>query len=409
MQKTKVDMTKRNELKGIAQPKNDHRLTRPRDSYIHASGSVQNDKGTWVIRARVYVPWLGKYIQPSHSTKLKVKDHTKRKAEKMKQQYLQELEEWVNSGNAHTDPTLSDYIQIFLDKKRVSVRKNTIGSYEIYAKRLINDIGYMHIRDLTTSKIQSYYNELFSEMKSQSVKKYNVVVKGAIDCAIHDGIIQTNCTEYIEYPKEEEFERRICSIEELDILLEKAKETDEFYFIVGMLGGCYGLRREEILGLRWKDIDFNSGFMHIRNTVVQSDKEIIEEERTKSRSSKRYMLLLDKTIPYLMDLKQRQIDAGLKLDKVCVFSNGKQIQPHSVTAKFSEIADSCGLDGVTIHSLRHTASTLLSGHASPKQIQDFLGHNDVETKLNVYTHEKKEDKILTSKIMNDIIQKINCF
>ena len=87
-------------------------------------------------------------------------------------------------------------------------------------------------------------------------------------------------------------------------------------YAIVILGMVYGLRRSEMCGLRWKDIDFENGYIHVCNTVVKGKSGHIEEESTKTEKSNRYLPLIGFTIPYFRDLLQQQISSGSKCDKV---------------------------------------------------------------------------------------------
>lgn len=165
----------------------------------------------------------------------------------------------------------------------------------------------------------------------------------------------------------------------------------------------YGLRRSEVCGLRWQDIDFDNGVMHICNTVVKGDAGYIEEERTKTRKSDRVIALVDFTVPHFKALKEQQQTAGLTLGKVCRWSNGDDIKHDYISKKFGKLLKENGLPPIRYHDLRHTAASLLiASGATPQQTQEFLGHETVSTTMNIYAHCLSDVKIKTAKLMNDI-------
>ena len=106
--------------------------------------------------------------------------------------------------------------------------------------------------------------------------------------------------------------------------------------------------------------------------------------------------LLNSTVPYLLQLRKTQEEAGLTLDKVCVWPDGRRVRPDFISSKFNKILKKAGLPHIRFHDLRHTASSLLAPSVSPIQLKDFMGHEDISTTMNIYTHlssQKKESAI----------------
>jgi len=112
------------------------------------------------------------------------------------------------------------------------------------------------------------------------------------------------------------------------------------------LAVCYGLRRSEICGLRWKDIDFEAGTLYVRNTKTQNGALVIEGEHTKTDKSRRVIFLIDSTVPYLKQLKQKQEADGLTLDKVCVWPDGREVRPDYVTRRTRQIMSKYNLEKI---------------------------------------------------------------
>ena len=142
-------------------------------------------------------------------------------------------------------------------------------------------------------------------------------------------------------------------------LLAGAKEVGEPILAALTLALYYGLRRSEVLGLRWTDIDFENKTMTISNTVVQNGELRIEVEETKTKKSHRSIGLIASTIPYLQALKEKQKEAGLILDKVCVWPDGNLVRPDYITRKANKITKKCSLP-VSVFHLFDRCGTLVS-------------------------------------------------
>ena len=172
-----------------------------------------------------------------------------------------------------------------------------------------------------------------------------------------------------------------------------------------ILALCYGLRREEVCGLRWCDINFKKNEMYICNTVTQNGGTIFRDEDTKTEKSHRYLTLVDSTIPYLKELKAAQKKRGLILDKVCRWPDGKEVQPGYITHAFPKVLKRHGLKHIRFHDLRGTAASLMAQHAKPKQLQEFMGHNKISTTMEIYVKAFDDDRKAVAGFMNSILEK----
>lgn len=372
------------------------------------TGSLHDDKGTWVVRGRVYDPDTGKTKNRSKSTGYKVKDNTKRKAQQKMAEILAQWEDEANGEIVYitSEPLFSEYVNCFLDKKQGVLKGNTVKTYRGYAeKHILPALGDIPVRKLTLQKIQAFYNDLFEQLKVGSVKKMHVVVSGALLEAVREGLISTNVADYAEFPKAQKFEGKAYTPEQAVRFLDALKKEGEPLRAAGTLALCYGLRREEIVGLRWSDIDFKQNTLTVRNTVVQEGDLRIEEERTKTQKSKRSIALVPGTVPYLLELQQRQEQAGLVLDKVCAWPDGRIVRPDYLTRHIPKFMERADLPVIRLHDLRHTAASILAMSCSPKQVQDFLGHEDISTTMNIYTHTMDSQRRETSDALGGILKK----
>ncbi len=369
------------------------------------TGSLQEDKGTYVVKGRFFDPVSGKMRQWSRSTKLKVKDHTKRKAEAMMKEFIAQKQAEVDGIHRDMSYPFSVYVKRFINRERQKgVRENTIKSYQDYIRCHIDPkLGNIPMESLSLADLEEFYREFLKTHKVSSARKVHVVVKGAIREAIRDGVIQYNIADNVDFPSGRKFTgASIYNETEVKQLLSAAREEGEPIAAAVMLAACYGLRRSEIIGLRWKDIDFKKETLTISNTVVQNGDLRIEEEKTKTVKSHRSIVLLPVTIPYLKELRKKQEDAGINTDKVVAWLDGQTVRPDYISRKTKQIMEKAGLPVIRFHDLRHTAASLLAPHVTPKQLQEFLGHEDIETTLGIYTHVMDEQKRATSAVMNSI-------
>ena len=200
----------------------------------------------------------------------------------------------------------------------------------------------MTLNTITPQHIQDYYNKKRkSGQSANSIQKHNVIIRGALQEAVKKNLIPYNPADRATLPKKSKFIGKAYTVEQANDLL-KVIDSEPMKPAI-ILGLFYGLRRSEVLGLRWRDINFEAGTIRICNTVVQT-KTIVEAEQTKSRASMRTLFIIPETREYLVELKQRQEqnrmimqDSYFDSDRVCVWDNGKPLSPDYITNKFPKI------------------------------------------------------------------------
>lgn len=379
------------------------------------TGSLQDSKGIWTVRIRINDLETGEVRQRSKSTGLPVKGCNKRKANKAMLEILDEIEKEeaspVKTKCVRNDgPLFETYVRNWLERKAVSKKENTSISYQQYADtHILPELGDYPVKKITHQMLQDYCNKKAETLSASSIKKHWVVINGALKDAVRDGVIPVNVAskDYVDLPQIKPYVGKAYDTEQVSKLLKAAAEIGEPIHSAIMLAVCYGLRRSEVCGMRWRDIDFKKKTMLVQNTVTKQGHQIWEVEETKTSAGRRTIDLIDATIPYLEKLKKYHTEKGFTDDHVCLHPDGRRVRPDYVTYKTSWLMKKYGLPHIRVHDLRHTAASLLASKVTPKQLQCFLGHSDVSVTLNVYTHlfseERKGTSDAMSSILNDVI------
>lgn len=376
---------------------------------LKITASLQEDRGTWIVKGRVYDPLTGKVRQRTKSTGYKVRDSTKRKAEAKIPEIIAEWQAELVGVGRTVSPPFSVFIQKFIDRKRsLRTKENTVKSYQDYIDlHIIPQLGNIPIQEMNLQDLENFYKEYLKTHTVNSARKVNVVISGAFREAIRDEQIQVNLADkdHLEFPKAEKYDGgTYYTAKEVASLLNWAKEYGEPIRAAIVLGVCYGLRRSEVCGLRWKDVDLENKTLTVTNTVVSNGELWIEAEDTKTNSSFRMLFLCELTVPYLKALKASQEKAGIELDKVCVFPNGQRVRPDYISSKTKKVMQRAGLRVIRFHDLRHTAATLLAPHVSPQQLKAFLGHCDKSVTYGIYAHLMDKERKATAEMMNTILK-----
>lgn len=305
--------------------------------------------------------------------------------------------------NGNTDLEFGDFLLKWLEVTKPSIAFNSYVGYKGVVNRIkaYFDERYPHLllRDLTAFQLQEFYNEKFENgMSGNTVKHYHANIHKALKYAVKMNLININEADKVDLPKVKRFEANFYTKEELDELFEAFK-GDRIELIV-YIAAYYGLRKSEIIGLKWDSVDFEGGTITVRRKVSSTygtGKEIIRvDNELKTKASERTFPLIPKIEEMLRERKLLEDYYSKLLGKdfdreydgfVCRDNFGKLITPNFVTDHFKRVIKRNKLKKIRFHDLRHScASLLLANGASMKAIQDWLGHSTFNVTANLYSH-----------------------
>lgn len=369
-------------------------------------GSLQKKGSIWyaVISKKEGNKFKTKWI----STKCKGKTE----AGKVLRNILNDLE-----NDTYIEPSkqlFSDFMIEWLDNViKPQIEMTTWDGYNNIIKKHI--VPYfldkcIKLTDLKTIHLQKYFDEKYkSGLSGNYLKRHRACMKKALDYAVRMEIIRANHITNVIMPKRKKFEVNYYSTEELEELIKVSKGTKIETAI--LLGVYFGLRRGEILGLRWQDIDFNNKTINICNTRTKVFRKV--EKAPKSESSKRVLPLLPILEKHLRALSLKQKQDKLLFgntyddnDYVVKYITGKPVGVGSIDALFKKILIKNNLKNIRLHDLRHSnASFLLKQGLSLKEIQVWLGHANYQTTANIYAHVDSEMKKNTANAIEKLFAK----
>lgn len=253
-------------------------------------------------------------------------------------------------------------------------------------------IGAIKVQKLTPPQINNMYQKLKGKgLSSRSIRYVHTTLHEALDYAYRLQIVSKNVSEFVTPPKVEKYQPVIYSEEEAILLLNACKGTDHEVPINLAMG--LGLRRGEVFGLQWKDIDFSTNTVHIcHNLVCTTGKK--EIGKTKTETSTRDLLMPQAIVELLKKHKVKQATERLKFDGeyfdndlVCCSSNGTPRHTGAYSRMFSEFLERKGLKHIRFHDLRHINATLMLQYGVPAKIaSERLGHSTIQTTMNIYSH-----------------------
>lgn len=380
--------------------------------------SLQEKKGIYYAVFRV-TDATGKETQKWVSTKIKADGRHKREAKKEAQRIAAEYA--ASKTVDYKKITFDEWIVEWLQQKKTEVDPITYAGYESYAKNHI--IPYykykkIQLQKLTPHDIQVYYNNKSkltegneeAGLSGKTLRNHHVVIRGALDSAMRENIIPYNPADRVKLPKKEKFVGRAYTLQEAQTLLEIIRGTVIEDIVTVTVN--YGLRKSEALGLKWSAIDFEKGTLEIRSTVVRFST-IVEKDRTKNKSSHRTYPITPDMAVLLKKIRAKQAENRLLAgedyhvsDYVFTWPDGRPFTPDYVSRKFAQVIDKSDLPHIRFHDLRHTtASLLISNGYSMKHVQEWLGHGDIGTTMNIYSHLDFAEKVEVADGLGKLFQK----
>ena len=291
--------------------------------------------------------------------------------------------------------TVSTWMDTWFENvAKIKVRPSSHQTYKGYIDNHIKpNIGKIPLEKLTTMDLQKFYRKLLSKgrverieskdqpkgLSAKTVRNINQVISSAMDLAVAQKIILTNPTNACELPKVEHQEMQTIPTEQLQAFLQEAKATGvyEMYYIEL----ATGLRRGELLGLKWTDIDWKNGIIKVRRQIARVDGQIVEAP-LKTRNSYRAVTISQQAIEVLKTQKAKTNDTY-----VFPSPNGGPRSPDSVNNMLRRVLERAGIPKVRFHDLRHTFATIaLQNGVDIKTVSGMLGHFSAGFTLDTYAH-----------------------
>ena len=308
----------------------------------------------------------------------------------------------------------ADFLEQWLEITKDSIAVPTYASYSTLSNSVI--IPYFRklgttLEELAAKDIQQFYLEQRKRVSGSTVIHYHAIIHKALKYAVKLDLIATNPADRVERPKKERYVASFYDADEVNALFQAARGTN--LEIPILLGAFYGLRRSEVIGLKWDAIDFERNTITVQHTVtscnVDGKNMLVAADRTKTKSSMRTLPL----VPFMKErlLQQKKVQAENRklcgrsyvkdyLGYVCVNEIGAILKPNYISTSFPKLLENNGLRHIRFHDLRHSCASLMLANGVPmKQIQEWLGHSDFSTTANIYAHLDYSSKLHSADVM----------
>ena len=383
------------------------------NNILKVTGHLEDRRGYYHI-ALSWFDSNGVRGRKSISTGLPTKGNKKR-AEEMMRSFQKEQQELLSTMPEVAELLFADFMEQWLEVIKPSIKLTTYGGYCMNVRSAIAPYfreRNILLRGLTAEDINEFYEDQLERVKATSVHKYHANISKALKYAVKKKMIPYSIMNNVDRPKPERFVGKFLKQSEVVDLFEAVKGHKLELGVI--LGAFYGLRRAEIVGLRWESIDFEANTITIEHTVtvarIDGKKTLVVDDTTKSKASYRTLPLVAQFKVKLLEMQAEQE----RYRKLCgkSFNNaeskyvytdqlGNRINPSYLTSAFPKFLIENGFRKMRFHDLRHSCASLLLANGVPlKQIQEWLGHSDFAITANTYAHLEFSSKLASAQAMD---------
>ncbi|MBN1189572.1 MAG: site-specific integrase [Dehalococcoidales bacterium] len=331
-------------------------------------------------------PTTGKPVQQWISVK-----GDKKEAEQRLTELLRQLDTgtFVKPGKT----TVAEYLKSWIEGYEANVAPRTFERYQgIIMKHVIPTLGRLTVTRLRPEHIQNLYAVKSREgLAPRSINQMHSVIHKAMETAIKRGLLYRNPADGVDPPRIPRLDMQVWDEDDINRFLEVAQDSPyyEFYF----LAIYTGMRRSELLALRWSDIDFLYCQLYVSRGMhrLKNGRYIFTEPKTER--SRRTIALSPSVILVLKDYREkrerkyRELDLSFD-DSELIFqrSDGSPIRPNTVTRAWNDVIKKAGVKPVRLHDARHSHATImLKAGVHPKIVQERLGHSSISMTLDIYS------------------------
>jgi len=296
--------------------------------------------------------------------------------------------------------TLDDYLKSWLEdccRPNLSFRTHELYEY-LCKKHIIPELGNIRLADIRPQHLQHLYAKKSGYgLSNRTVQLIHVTLHKALENAVKTGLLVRNAAESVDSPKAQRRDMHVMSETDLHLFLDFAKDSP--YYALFYTGLFTGMRRAELLALRWSDIDLNLCQIYVNRNLQyirgNDGKKRAVFKEPKSAKGRRLIALSPSTVITLREHKAKETELRLSLgytppsDDALVFSHydGSPLLLDTVTHAWIKLVRRCGLHGIRLHDARHThASLMLKQGIHPKIVQERLGHGSIQITLDTYSH-----------------------
>jgi integrase len=344
----------------------------------------ERSPGHWAIVIDTRDPQTGERRRKWHSFA-----GTKRQAQVRCAELIAELQRGTYLEPAKT--TVAAFLDHWLTYKRSQISPRALEAYQEVARDIVPVIGSVMLSKLQPAIIAKMYADALKRLSPASVVMIHRLLSAALKQAVKWQLLSSNPCAAVAPPRVERKKMRVLDADAAAALIEAARSRS--MFVPVLLGLMCGLRRGEAAALKWCDIDFDTAQLRIVASAEQTKQGGVRLKPLKSGRS-RVVAVPALAVEELRQHRLRQAENLLRLgvrqfddSHVCLQPNYQPWAPRNLSSAFIRFIRSTGLPRVRLHDLRHSHAThLLAANVHPKIVQERLGHANIATTMDLYTH-----------------------
>lgn len=319
---------------------------------------------------------------------------TQKEAEKVCNELINQMNKGisVNPKEQSLKGFLTDWLE---NSAKLKVKDTTFKNYKrAIDSRIIPAIGALKLQELNAVQGQKFIKQLLDEeLSARYIEYIYVVLSGALDQAVKWELIIKNPLKQVDIPRARREEKKTWSMEEVNRFLHFAKFDNPIYYHLFLIAIHTGMRRGEVLGLRWKDVDLQQGKISVVQNLIY-DEDGFRFGDLKTTGSSRLISVDPNVCAELKSYKAQQNQFKLALgsgytdlDLLFCREDGRPIYPRTLSDIFNRIIKKADVPKIRFHDLRHTHATLLLKLGeNPKIVSERLGHVSIKTTMDTYSH-----------------------
>lgn len=375
--------------------------------------------GDGMVRKRKDGRWEGRIVAGHKKNGSPIYRYVFAKTQSELTQKLHDLIEMYRDADLNEDcnMTLGEWLDRWIDEFMIfSVRESTLKGYKSHIKHHIKPyLGDRPLSALTTNDIQKLYNTVKkkgrvrpnerngTELADSLVRGLHMMLHESLDMAVRQRLLINNPTNGTTIPKKNYAAKQILNDEQLDRFMAVIKGDGIWYdFFYTEL--TTGLRRGEICGLKWEDLDVQSGKLKIRRSVGKPKDGVIPIGKTKTQMGTRDILLPPSTFDLLVKRKENAVGEWIFPN---LYHPEKPLDPQSAYKRLKVLLKQAELPQIRFHDLRHTFAThAIAGGVDAKTLSGILGHTNASFTLDTYTHVTTDMQKSAARVVGDFMDEI---
>lgn len=316
---------------------------------------------------------------------------SKKEAKAIMRQMIADMERGI--AIRKSPKKVAEWLDEWMDLYLPNIAETTRVGYKTKIKNYIKPaLGDIFLQSLRPAHVQKMVNDMVARgLSPKNIRDTYNNINAAMKKAVILRMIPYNPCEGVVLPKLKRYKAQVYDVKMIHHLLDVAKDTDMYLPI--LLCVTAGLRRGELLALRWSNVDFKNNLIQIRSNMVRGEKEAIIKA-PKSEAGVRDICLGDEVMDILKQERRKYMSdcfsygVGFQnLDFVVRQEDGSPFLPDSMSKKWRRFLEEHKLPSIRFHDLRHSnATALIQAGVNPRVVQQRLGHSDVNITLNTYTH-----------------------